>query len=153
MDEAEVLKQAALLVAGFEGFSAPPYLDIGGVATIGYGTTIYPDGRHVTMDDAPVSQEQAQGFLAAHLASILPQVLAACPRLSGSRLVACLSFAYNEGVGAFSRSTMARLINADNYAAAADEFPKWTKAGGSPRIGLARRRAREREIFMSGGVA
>ena len=153
MDEEEVLKQAALLVAGFEGFSAPPYLDIGGVATIGYGTTIYPDGRHVTMDDPPVSQEQAHGFLAAHLASILPQVLAACPRLSGSRLVACLSFAYNEGVGAFSRSTLARLINADNYAAAADEFPKWVKTDGRRIGGLAARRARERQVFLGGDVA
>ena len=153
MDEEEVLKQAALLVAGFEGFSAPPYLDIGGVATIGYGTTIYPDGRHVTMDDAPVDRMQAQGFLAAHLASILPQVLAACPRLSGSRLVACLSFAYNEGTGAFARSTLARLINAGDYAAAADEFPKWVKTDGRRIGGLATRRARERQVFLGGAVA
>ena len=49
--------QAAIsLIKSFESFRSRPYLDTGNVPTIGYGTTIYPDGRKVAMKDAPIEE-------------------------------------------------------------------------------------------------
>ena len=42
--------QAAIsLIKSFESFRSRPYLDTGNVPTIGYGATIYPDGRKETV--------------------------------------------------------------------------------------------------------
>ncbi len=142
------LRQAAQLVAGFEGFRAAPYLDAGGVPTIGYGLTHYPSGMKVRLDDQEITEAEALSDMQAILrAEVAPQVLESCPGLSGPRLVACLSFAYNVGCAAFAKSTLARLINAGDYAGAAGEFDKWTKAAGKTLGGLISRRAKEREIF------
>lgn len=44
-------------------------------------------------------------------------------------------------------STMLRRLNASDYAGAAAEFPKWTKASGKVMPGLVTRRAAERALF------
>ena len=36
-------------IKGFEGFRNKPYLCSAGVPTIGYGTTLYPDGVKVSL--------------------------------------------------------------------------------------------------------
>jgi lysozyme len=41
--------------------------------------------------------------------------------------------------------------NRGDYQGAADEFLKWTKAGGKVLNGLVRRREAERALFLSGG--
>ena len=48
-----------LLIAQFEGLRLKPYLCSAGVPTIGYGSTFYPSGRKVTMQDKPITQETA----------------------------------------------------------------------------------------------
>ena len=42
------LELAAALCRQFEGFRSKPYLCPAGIATIGYGSTYYSDGRKVT---------------------------------------------------------------------------------------------------------
>lgn len=65
---------------------------------------------------------------------------------------ALVSFAYNCGVGNLQRSTMLKYINAGNFKAAADEFPKWCHgASGAILPGLVTRRNKEREVFLTGG--
>ena len=51
------------LIKKYEGFSSKPYLCPAGVATIGYGTTRYPDGTKVSMVDEPITEEQATAYL------------------------------------------------------------------------------------------
>ncbi|NKF21600.1 lysozyme [Solimonas marina] len=69
---------------------------------------------------------------------------------------ALVSFAYNcgldidddtiaEGLG---DSTLLRLVNEGNFAAAAGEFPKWDKSGGRVIHGLLVRRLCEQALFM-----
>ena len=55
----EIDKAGLDLIKKFEGFSAEPYLDIGGVPTIGYGTTHY-ETRAVTMTDHPLCESTAE---------------------------------------------------------------------------------------------
>lgn len=47
-------------------------------------------------------------------------------------------------------STMLRMLNAGARQAAADQFLAWNRAGGVVSAGLQRRRAAERELFLTG---
>ena len=62
---------------------------------------------------------------------------------------ALVSFTYNLGAGNLRSSTLLKKLNAGDYAGAADEFPKWNKAGGKELAGLTRRRNAERDLFLS----
>jgi lysozyme len=59
------------------------------------------------------------------------------------------SIIYNIGSGNFQRSTLRMKLNRGWYEAAADEFPKWRRAGGRILKGLVKRRAKERELFLA----
>ena len=67
-----------------------------------------------------------------------------------NQFAALVSFTYNIGAGSLSRSTLLRKLNDGDYAGAADEFPRWNKAGGRVLNGLVRRRAAERELCEGG---
>lgn len=67
------------------------------------------------------------------------------PMTTGQR-AAFVSFAFNVGTGAFCKSTMARKLNAGDYAGACAELQKWTYAGGRQFNGLVKRRAAEKAI-------
>ena len=48
----------------------------------------------------------------------------------------------------FKTSTLVKYLNALDYKAAADEFPKWNRGGGKMLKGLVRRREAERALFL-----
>lgn len=141
------------LIKSFEGFSAKPYVDPGTGAepiTIGYGTTIYPGGKKVTMKDASVTEAQALGFLTdevnekAHNVERMVKV-----QLNDNEFAALVSFAYNVGWQALEKSTLMKLLNAGtDRVAVADQFLRWNKAGGKEMAGLTRRRQAERSLFL-----
>ena len=60
---------------------------------------------------------------------------------------ALISFAFNVGTGNFAASTMRMKLNRNDRIGAAQEFPKWRRAGGVILKGLVRRRAAERRLF------
>lgn len=72
-------------------------------------------------------------------------------KLTQGQFDALVSFAYNLGARALSTSTLLQKLNAFDYAGAADEFPRWNKAGGKVLPGLTRRREAERALFLSDG--
>ena len=61
------LDLAAELCRRFEGYRAKPYLCPANVATIGYGSTYYADGRKVTLEDPPMDEPTARALLMAEL--------------------------------------------------------------------------------------
>lgn len=67
-----------------------------------------------------------------------------------SQSTALISFAFNVGVGAFSKSTLRRLINAGKLANASYEFRRWVTSGGVRLDGLVRRREAEMRLFREG---
>ena len=67
-----------------------------------------------------------------------------------NQLAALTDFAYNLGVGNLQISTLLKMINRGELVEAADEFPKWNKAGGIVYRGLTRRRLAERSIYLDG---
>jgi lysozyme len=69
-------------IAAHEGFIPHPYNDPasgGEPITIGYGTTHYPDGTKVTLQDAPISQDMAKSYLGDYISQNIYPVLNALP--------------------------------------------------------------------------
>ena len=139
------------LIREFEGFHSEPYLDPIGIPTIGYGSTRDIDGSKITMQRSPVTESEGEELLAAHLGRETEpaiQALITAP-LTQNQFDALSSFVYNLGSGNLKISTLRRYLNRLHYQDAADEFPKWRRAGGIILAGLVRRRAAERDLFLS----
>lgn len=151
---------ALVLLKNFEqgphgGFSPVIYLDDAGHATIGWGHKVQP-GEHFQQ---PISATQADKILIADVTDVMDYIdeVVTVP-LTPSMTAALTCFAFNMGIGKFRGSTLLRLLNARDYAAAANEFPKWNK-GRDPQTGekvawagLTRRRAAERTLFLRDGL-
>jgi lysozyme len=136
------------LIKEFEGLRLRAYRCPAGVWTIGYGTTVYPNGRRVQMGDQ-CTMEQAVEYLTNDLKGFEHAVakMVTVP-LTENQFSALVSFAYNVGGGALSKSTLLRLLNAGDYAGAANQFRRWNLAAGNELPGLVKRRAAERELFL-----
>src|SRR5271165_275799 len=108
-----VFALALSLIKDWEGLQLSPYLDSAGVATIGWGTIVYPNGRPVTMRDPPISQSYAQDCLAYEMqgkSTGLQHLLTADPTVH--QAAAMLSLCYNIGIRSFGGSTVLRQFNA-----------------------------------------
>jgi len=144
------LEKAAVLCKHFEGFRSKPYICPAGYPTIGYGTVYKPDGTKVTMDDAPISEAQAEAWLMSELQhNYMAGVLKASPKLitQPGALAAITDFAYNLGVGRYRASTLRRRVDAADWEGAAEQIMLWTKAGGKELPGLKRRRVAEKALL------
>lgn len=132
------------LIKHYEGCRLTAYQDLVGIWTIGYGDTENVQAGMV------ITQEEAESRLARRLAKefepAVRKVIAA--PIEQCEFDAMVSLAYNVGVTAFSKSTLVKFFNAGDTAQAADQFPRWDKAGGKSVKGLRRRRAAERARFM-----
>lgn len=136
------------LISSFEDLELKAYLCPAGVWTIGNGTTIYPNGVKVKKGDV-CSLDQAKAYFAHDLKRFEASVnnLVKVP-LSQNQFDALVSLVYNIGSGNFASSTLLKKLNAKDYAGAADQFPRWNKAGGKVLNGLIRRRDAERALFL-----
>ena len=140
-----------------EGFRARPYLCSGKVPTIGYGTTVYPNGTKVTLADRPVNQIQADYYFMRDLEQFERDVNSLIMRpCTQGQFDALVSFAYNvgsdidldsvaEGLG---DSTLLRKFNAGDFVGASNEFVKWNKSKGVVVDGLTKRRLQEKVMFL-----
>jgi len=144
------INQAGLnLIEQFEGCKLQPYLDVAGIPTIGIGTTRYPNGVAVTMQDSPITKAQAYSFLKNHLEKNCQEVEAKVKvAINDNQFAALVSFVYNVGIGALSSSTLLKKLNSGDMLGAADQFLKWDHAGGVVVKGLTRRRQAERTLFL-----
>lgn len=129
-----------------------PYICPAGYPTQGYGTVYRPDGRKVTMDDAPITKELAKEWLVQELVNkYAPGVIRMCPGLlplalsqnDWGKFNAIVDFAYNLGVGRLQTSTLRRKINSCDWEGAKAELMKWTRGGGRVLPGLVKRRIAE----------
>ena len=138
------------LIKQFESFRAAPYLCSAGVPTIGYGTTVYPNGIKVKLSDQKITQQLAETFLQHHVNVIEKDVSKLVKvTLTQNQFDALVSFAYNVGLGAFGDSTLLKLLNAGDIDNASKQFERWNKAGGKVSNGLTRRRNAEKALFLA----
>ena len=136
------------LIKEFEGFRSTAYLCPAKVWTIGYGSTFYPDGRRVKQGDK-ITPNEAEILLRDTVQSFADQVsnLINVP-ITDNQFSALVSLTFNIGIGAFSKSTLLRVLNQRNYTEASNQFLRWNRAGGRILEGLTRRRNRERQLFL-----
>lgn len=150
------------LVNQFEGFRSKPYRDQAGVATIGFGSTYYEDGRRVKMSDPAISRERAYEIKRhvvnkdfAPAINLLFDEEIASGKLTQNMFDALVSLAYNIGAARIKSSSVYRHIKAGNYKKAADAFLPWNKVRNSRTRklefsqGLYNRRKKERELFLA----
>ena len=137
------------IIKHFEGFSSDPYLCPADVATIGYGATYGFDHKRITMDHRPISLEEGEALLAQELRSVERSVRRLVRvALTQNQFDALVSFTFNLGSGRLQSSTLRSKLNRGDYEGASDELPKWRKAGGKVLLGLVKRRAVERKLFL-----
>jgi lysozyme len=148
----EALDIAKTIAKPFEGFRSRPYLCPAGVATIGYGSTMYPDGHKVTLSDPPVTEQEAEALLDWEMAKCVAGAMRYCPGLGvdSGKLGAIADFCFNLGIGRLQTSTLRRRINQQDWPAAASELQRWVYAGGRKLRGLVLRREAEAAYFRGG---
>lgn len=156
----EPSQNALALIHEFEqgpqgGMASVPYRDPADQLTIGWGHLIR-DGERF---DRPLTAVQADALLRSDLERFSTGVNARVTApITQSMFDAMVCFSFNVGLGAFSGSTLLRLLNQRFYAAAAGQFERWNKATepntGDKVVlrGLTIRRKAERALFEKDGL-
>lgn len=162
-----ISSQGLNIISRFEGTYLKSYKDVAGYWTIGVGYLLNTqddlDELNQILDtkfilrDVPtmeITHSQAKKLFREELRKYETAV---SQRFKGANLTqeqfdALVSFIYNLGPGAVDpkKSTLARLIlqNRD-FEGAAQQFVRWSKAGGKRHVGLVLRRMAEATIFTS----
>ena len=147
-DEMHISPSGINLICNFEGKRLTAYDDGVGVWTIGFGTTVYPNGIKVKKGDT-CTEAQAKAYMAHDLKKFESAVNNEVKiPLNQNQFDALVSLAYNIGTNAFSKSTLVKKLNANDIRGAADQFDVWVNAGGKRMQGLVKRRAKEKEVFL-----
>jgi len=147
--EMKISQNGLDLIKQFEGLKLDAYQDSVGVWTIGYGSTYWPDGRKVRKGDKLASEAEAEQLLRDVVKTYESGVNRVDKvHITQNQFDALVSFAFNLGVGALEKSTLVKKLNKIDVIPVANEFSRWTTAGGKELEGLRRRRAAERELFL-----
>lgn len=138
------------LIKSFEGLKHKPYLCPAGVPTIGYGTTVYPSGKHVTLNDRAITEAEAESLLRSDLEKFERSVEhLVTTAISQNQFDALVSFAYNLGANSLAQSTLLKKVNKMPFDPSIQaEFLKWCNANGKPLAGLKRRRQAESDLYF-----
>lgn len=148
MIDMEISIEGLKFISTNEGFSEVVYDDVAGFPTIGFGHKLVPedDSRYGTLEI--VSTELALKILhddVGHAVACVNECVET--DINQNRFDALIDFVYNVGTHAFQNSTMLKFINSNDFENAANEFLKWTHAGGAIVQGLLNRREREKTLF------
>ena len=138
------LAKAAEIIKEFEGLKLKAYKwPHEKNWTIGYGhsdSAVF-DGQEITLDEA-------ESFLFDDMLEADACIEDYCDApLTENQRAALVSFIFNLGCGNFRSSTLLKLLNYEDHAAASSQFARWNKAGGQVLSGLSRRREAEKKLF------
>jgi len=153
--------KALKMIKHHEGVRLKPYRCPAQLWTVGVGHVIDPNHTKLSVDarkllpcptewNRTFTMKEVDAILAKDLERFERGVLRYCPS-AGSRqswLDALVSFSFNLGLGTLQRSTLRQKHNRGDYQGAADEFLKYTKAGGKVLRGLENRRKDERALYL-----
>lgn len=135
---------SAPIIASWEGKRNDPYTDIVGVRTVCYGETRVEMRRYTDAECLAMLNKAVEQFAG--------QVLQCTPILAYHpyQLAAATSFTYNVGIGAYCKSTAAKLFNTGDLRSGCEQFARWRMAGGVVVQGLVNRRKAEMELCLTG---
>ena len=123
---------------------AHPYVCPAGYWTIGYGHLCDP--KH-----PPITEAEAEAYLARDLQTALVATLRYCPVLATEpeeRLAAIVDFTFNLGAGQLQTSTLRRRVNQRDWLGADAELRRWILGGGKVLPGLVARRGMEAGLLL-----
>jgi lysozyme len=137
------------LIKRWEGCELTAYADVGGVLTIGYGSTVGVEpGMKITKAEAERRLKRDLDGAETAVDNLVKV------KLTENQFGALVSFVFNVGSGAFKASTLLKKLNAGDYAAVPAELTRWSKARVNGRMvtvaGLANRRAAEAGLWSRG---
>ena len=138
------------IIKKYEGLKLEAYICPAGVATVGFGSTFYPDGRRVKLGDK-ITLQEAESILLHDIKRFEKEVRNSVKiEITNNQLSALISFVYNVGASAFRKSTLLRKVNAKpTDLTIHNEFMRWTKAAGKVLPGLVKRRAEESKLYFT----
>lgn len=158
-----ISKKALDMIKHHEGVRIKPYQCPAKLWTIGVGHVIDPNHGKLKIEDrlglpCPAgwdrvfTMEEVDAILSKDLERFERGVLKYCPSASSKQgwMDALVSFSFNLGLGTLQRSTLRQKFNRSDIQGAADEFLKYTKAGGKVLRGLVNRRNDERALYLGG---
>ena len=139
------------LIKKFEGLFLKSYLCPASIATIGYGSTMWNDGKKVELGQK-ITLEGAEILLMWELknkANALHRL-----NLNQNQFDALMSFIYNIGISAFLNSTLFKKALANqNDETIRNEFMRWNKAKVNGKMvvlkGLNNRRIAESNLYFT----
>jgi len=140
------------LTREFEGCRLKAYQDTGGVWTIGYGSTLMPDGDRVQIGDI-ITQDQANDMLQRGVRRFSGYVdhMLNVSGLTQGQYDALTDFCYNRGPGNMQRSRLFRLVKADpgdpRIPEAFGDKENIMDRKGQVQPGLVRRRQAEAALY------
>ena len=146
----------------YESFSSEPYDDrcgydkrprqnCLGTPTIGYGTTVYPDGRKVTLQDPAIDKNKAVEYLKSYLNIFTQEMMKVINvDLNQNQIDALYSFVYNFGITKFAGSELLKKINKNpKDPTIKDEFMKFVIFKGVESEHQKKRRQYEANLYFS----
>lgn len=133
------------LIKFFEGFKSKPYLCPANVPTIGYGSTMYADGKKVKLSDSNVTELKAEELLKNTLATYENVVLKNIKiPLKQQEFDALVSHTYNTG----GSQTLFKMVNEKNPLLKTWWETHYIMGGGKQLKGLVNRRLAETKIYF-----
>lgn len=151
------IRQLALdLIKAFEGWSANLYDDPAGYCTLGYGHLIAKQ-KCQNVTDLGLREEFLPLLSTKKGDQLLAEDTRAARRtiqrlvkvdLNNNQFGAVTAFVFNIGATNFSKSTMLKLLNLEQYDDAAKQMLLWTRANKVVLRGLVIRRNCEYELFF-----
>ena len=159
----KVSDAAKAMIAHHEGVRTRPYRCPALLWTVGVGHVIDPTHTTVKFDerrnlpipdgwDRQLTMGEVDALLAQDLQRFERGVARLCPSAVNhqGQFDALVSFAFNVGLGNLQRSSLRMKHNRGEFEEAANEFMKWTKAGGKILKGLVNRRLDEQRLYLRG---
>jgi lysozyme len=158
----KVSKAAIDMIKHHEGVRTKPYrcpallwtVGVGHVIDPTHATVKYEERRNLPIPegwDRVLTMDEVDRILSQDLGRFERGVVRLCPAAVGRQGVfdALVSFAFNVGLGNLQRSSLRMKTNRGEFEEAAEEFMKWTKAGGRVLPGLVKRRLDEQRLYLS----
>jgi lysozyme len=141
-------EQGINLIIRSEGFANHAYNDVG-YYSIGFGTLLRNKKLYDAYRYKIIDQDEGERLLIDEVINIEVALksMVKVP-LTPNQEAALTSFCYNVGLTHFVYSKMLNLLNAGQYANAANEFQRWNLVKRKVSEGLVARRAAERKLFL-----
>jgi lysozyme len=157
----QVSEKCLKMLQHHEGIRQKPYRCPAKLWTVGCGHVLYPRQAQIKLeerDSFPLEERDNRTFSMDEVNEIMKNDLNRfergvekyCPvKLTQGQFDALVSFSFNLGLGTLQRSTLRQKVLRGEMEGAAEEFLKYTLAGGKVLKGLVTRRNDERALFLS----